>query len=339
MSVDAFYSVSRRATDPASLFRGLCRQHGVTEVQVTLQPASLDDVDVAVKAFHPANTFTQVSCCTEVSDPARDLEALLESLPALPPPAGDLDALTVRYERDEATTALWPALGSRRKTPVLMTFAVGADLWRPGVALGVALNYSKVSRVSDAESAAIRGWWRARHHAFLDERLATLRARASFDLDWNEPRVISADTTDVSITLEWGHLSYPVVLVARPVEALLPAVTAALDGLGATRRVIEFQGPAELLTRLRPWLPPPSRIHGPNLWDPIPISDLELPGTFHGEVHLAANMAIAADREADLMLFITEHPRLVLAVRSGLLPKQEKKLAKDWRVDLVYEHD
>lgn len=339
MSVDGFYSVQRRGTSPEALFRSLCRDHGVDAASVHLEPRSFADLDACVSCFGLCDAFTQITCELDVDDADADVVARLAGLPPLPPPADELEALTLRYEHTTATTELWQDLGKKRRTAVDLTLAVGIDVPSSAVALAVRLDISRVSRVSSAELAEIQGWWRRRHHAFLDERLARLGERGTFDLDVNEPTVTSGSPA-VSIVREWGHLLYPVVLVARPRDALATATRTALAGLGARRLVVLATGAASRLTALRAWLPPPTRIHGPAIFDPLPLATLELPTHFTGEASLSASLGDHDDDAfgGDLMLFLGEAPRLVLAVRPGLLPAKQKRLEKTLGVQLRYEH-
>lgn len=338
MSVDGFYSVARRGAPPAELFRALCSDHAVDAVSVHLEPRTFADLDACVSCFGLSDAFTQITCEADVDDPEADLDARLAGLLPLPDPRDEFETLTLRYEHTTATTALWADLGKKRRTAVDLTLAVGVDLHRPAVALGVRLDISRVPRMSSAELADVLGWWRRRHHAFLDERLARLGERGRFDLDVNEPAAESASPA-VSIVREWGHLGDPVVLVARPRDALAAATRTALAGLGARRLVILATGAASRLTALRAWLPPPTQIHGPAMFDPVPLSTLELPARFTGEASLTASLGDVVDADADLMLFLGAAPRLVLAVRSGLLPAQHKRLEKQLAVKLHYEHD
>lgn len=332
MSVDSFYSVTRANTPPGELFAAICAASGVGEVSLHLEPGDLDDVDVSVRAFGLGEAFTQVTCEAPVDDPVDDLRRRLADLPALASVVDRLESLTLRYELRRSTTELWPELGKKRRTSVDLRFAVGVDLRQPAVALGVGLDISRV-RMNERDTAEVLAWWRARHHRFLDERLARLGERARFDLDWNEPAVLDG-TPAVTIVDEWGHLSYPTVLVARPPEALIDAAIEAMAGLAATHRVLIATGPASAIAALRGWLPTPTGFHGPSPFEPLPLGDLTIPRSFRGRLTMTA----ALD-PGDLFLHGGPSTRLVLAVRGCLQPADERRLERALAVKLAHEHD
>lgn len=337
MSIYGYYGVARKSVGAEELFRTLCAEQGVADVSLNLTPRDLTDVDAAADAFDLHEGFTQVSCTAPIQDASADLAARLAALPPLAGPEDEMHHLSLRYEATEETLDVWRATGSSRRTRVAVMRAVGLDLLRPALALAVDLDYSKASRVKDAEQHAIQAWWRGVHHAFLDDRLGLLGVHARFDLDFNEPRLLAASAPELSITRDWGHLSDPVVLLAAPLVDLAARASQALRAFPADRLVVVFQGPARALAPLRAWLPPVQHVSGPAIFDPVPLATLRLPPRFTGEACLRADLPCDDEVSADLTLWLGATPRLNLTIRSGLTPTQKRRLESTLHVKLTFE--
>lgn len=335
MSIHGYYALTREHLGAEELFRALCAEQGVAFVALHLTPRDLADVDAAAEAFGLEEGFTQVSCAAAIQDASTDLRARLAALPPLAAPEDEMHHLSLRYEATEETLDVWKATGSSRRTRVRVMRALGLDLLRPALAVG--LDDSKASRVQDAEQHAIQAWWRGVHHAFLDERLALLGVQARFDLDFNEPRLLSASTPALSITRDWAHLSDPVVLLAAPDADLVALASPVLRGFPADRLVVVFQGPARALAPVRAWLPPVQHVSGPACFDPVPLATLRLPPRFAGEACLGAELPCGGEVSGDLNLWLGATPRLNLAIRSGLTPAQKRRLEAALAVKLTFE--